>query len=338
VPWRSRGIAETAPSETAGDYDAITYLRGNGPGGAGRSCSAVMSTALSRFAAATVKWADVGGTRVAYRRFGRGPALVFVHGWPFSGVTFRALVDRLCEHYTCWVLDLPGAGDTPWDPSIEEFFADLGALVGNFADAVGLERYGLVGFDSGGTIARIAAARSPGRVTALLLTNTEVPDHDLPLVRWFQRLGRLPLAASVLSLALRSKAYRRSGFGFGGCFGDRSLIEGEFLDAVVRPLQRDPGGPMAALRTADLDVVFRLADIHADIDAPMLCVWGDRDPFFPLEGASAMVDGWRGPAHLDVVSGARLLVHEEAPDRVASAMHEFFLAHAADRTSRAIGA
>ena len=38
------------------------------------------------------RFLDVGAGEVAYRRVGTGPDVLFVHGWPVSGATFRHLL------------------------------------------------------------------------------------------------------------------------------------------------------------------------------------------------------------------------------------------------------
>jgi pimeloyl-ACP methyl ester carboxylesterase len=297
-----------------------------------------MDKALEAWRATPVRWVELGGTRVAYRKVGRGPAVVMVHGWPLSGATWRGLVQRLQHEFTFYVPDLPGAGDSPWDPSTREAFHDFGVLVHRFADAMQLEEHALVGHDSGGTMARIAASLAPGRVNALVLTNTEVPGHAPKLVRLFQILLSLPGSRWLFDALLRSRAYRRSALGFGGCFGDLAFLDGEFHQACIEPLLRDSSGAMAMLRNCDLGVVRRLAEIHARIEAPLLCVWGDRDPFFPLPRARAMVQAWPGDARIEVIAGKKLFVHEEAPDEVAALLRPFLLEHTGARPARAIPA
>jgi haloalkane dehalogenase len=55
---------------------------------------------------------DVGAGDVAYRRVGLGPDVLFVHGWPVSGATFRTLLPYLSSQVTCHIIDLPGAGSS----------------------------------------------------------------------------------------------------------------------------------------------------------------------------------------------------------------------------------
>ncbi len=284
--------------------------------------------ALQRFNAAPVHFVDLGETRVAYRVLGQGPPLVFVHGWPLSGSTWAGMVDALREHHTCYVPDLPGAGRSPWNPQIGEFFAGQSALIVRFIDAMKLGSVAMIGHDSGGTVARVASAAMPGRVSALALTNTETPGHELALVRRLQQVSRLPGAAAIFRLMMRSRWYVRSRFGFGGAFADADLLDGDFAETTVRPLQRDVSGPLAALVASDLSIVHRLQELHEQIDAPLLCVWGDRDPFFPLEHARQMVDAWPGDAQLQVLPGMKLFVHEEAAQRVAALVQPFLANHA----------
>ena len=97
--------------------------------------------------------------RSRYRRVGTGPDVLFVHGWPVSGATFRTLLPHLVDHVTCHVIDLPGAGssrftdDTPL--SIDQHITSVRRVV----DLLGLDDVAVVGHDSGGMIARHAVGR-----------------------------------------------------------------------------------------------------------------------------------------------------------------------------------
>jgi pimeloyl-ACP methyl ester carboxylesterase len=93
------------------------------------------------------------------------------------------------------------------------------------------------------------------------------------------------------------------------------------------------------LRNIDLAMVQRLPQVHAKIEAPVLCVWGERDGFFPVPHAKAMVKDWPGgDARLEVIPGMKLFVHEEAPEQVAALVRPFLLEHAPTRRAHAIPA
>ena len=59
--------------------------------------------------------------------------------------------------------------------------------------------------------------------------------------------------------------------------------------------------------------------MHRRIDVPVQLVWGDHDPFFPVERATDMVDTFPN-ADLRVIEGAGLFAHEERPAEVAQAL------------------
>src|SRR6185295_1757181 len=89
-------------------------------------------------------WIDVGHSRLAYRRFGRGPDLVFVHGWPIHAATFRGLVPRLADAFTCHLFDLPGAGQTETTADSPIHLGAHADTVRRAIDVLGLDRYALL--------------------------------------------------------------------------------------------------------------------------------------------------------------------------------------------------
>ena len=53
---------------------------------------------------------DVGHGEVAYRKVGSGPDVLFIHGWPVTGATFRKLLPHLVDDVTCHIIDFVGTG------------------------------------------------------------------------------------------------------------------------------------------------------------------------------------------------------------------------------------
>jgi pimeloyl-ACP methyl ester carboxylesterase len=263
---------------------------------------------------------DVGSARIAYRSIGRGRPLLLVHGWPFTSYAFRHVIPALAERFTCVLPDLPGLGETEWRPSTDFRFAAQAETLQRFVRAVALDEYAVLAFDTGATIARQLALIDGERVERLVLLNTEIPNHRPPFIPLFQRLAPLPGNASAFRLLLRSRLFRRSAMGFGGCFVDLSLIDGDFHERFVQPLIDSPrriAGAMAYLQGIDWALVDGLARRHAEIAAEVLFVWGSEDPTFPIERARPMVGQLRRCRGLVAVPGARLLVHEERPAEVA---------------------
>jgi pimeloyl-ACP methyl ester carboxylesterase len=273
-------------------------------------------------------FADVESARIAWRSVGRGEPLLLLHGWPLSSSSFGRLVPLLAEHFTCVLPDTPGLGETEWHEGTDFRFAAQAETLRRFADAIGLAGCSILAFDTGATIARQLALIDPRRVRRLVLLNTEIPGHRPPFVRLFQRTLRLPGSRLAMRALLRSRTLRRSSLGFGGCFADLDLLDGEFHARVVTPLvasSRRLEGARRYLAGIDWELVDGLARRHREIAAPVLFVWGEDDPTFPIARAREMVPQLGNCRGLVTVPRARLLVHEEQPAAVAGAALPFLL-------------
>ena len=276
-----------------------------------------MISDLAAFRAAPVERIQLG-TELTYRRFGQGPAVILIHGWPLNGATYRGLARRLAERFTCYVPDLPGSGQTPWDPRTRDAFFDWGALIVRFVDGLDLARVALVGHDSGGAIARVAAAELGERVSLLSLIDTEVSNHTPGVVALYQAMARLPGSRAFFGALTRQRWFRRSRFGFGGCFRDLDHLDGEFAEACLASLLADNRPAMQTLLHFDLTLEHKLPEIHRRIRAPVQLIWGDRDPFFPAAKARAMGSEFRDFRGFHPIEGYKLFVHDEAPELVAA--------------------
>jgi haloalkane dehalogenase len=277
------------------------------------------SDAIETFRKAEVHYADVGTAEIAYRRFGDGPSLLLIHGWPLSGLTWRHCIPRLAREYTCIVPDSPGAGDTRWRRDHDFTFRGQAEAYARFLDRLGVASLDVLAHDTGATIARELALIVGARVERLAMINTEMPGHRPPWIRTFQQLARLPGSAAAFGALLRSRAFRHSAMGFGGCFVDDSLLDGEFRDAFVRPLVESRArmvGQIRYLRGIDWALVDGLAKRHREIAAETLLVWGVDDPTFPIARARELPTQLARCAGLREIAGAKLLPHEEKPDDV----------------------
>ena len=114
------------------------------------------------------------GVRLAYAMHGTGPPLVRVATWlshlelDWESPVWRHWLKGLGERHTVVRYDERGCGlsDTEIrDPSVDVWVGDLETVI----DAVGLERFALLGISQGAAIAVAYAARHPGRVSDLIL-------------------------------------------------------------------------------------------------------------------------------------------------------------------------
>jgi pimeloyl-ACP methyl ester carboxylesterase len=131
---------------------------------------------------------------------GSGDPVLFLHGMPTSCHLWDRVIGRLCGHFTCIAVDLPGFGHTP---RLTQGFRELDALAASI-EALrlerGIERWHLVGHDAGCAIAVEYALRYPHRVGRLaLLTPSIFP--DLKPFSLFEVL-RKPVVGEVMAPAI----------------------------------------------------------------------------------------------------------------------------------------
>ena len=266
------------------------------------------------------RFLDVGAGEAAYRCVGSGPDVLFVHGWPVSGATWRKLLPHLVDHVTCHVIDLPSAGSSRYDANTTLSIAQHIETVKRVVDILDLNDVAVVGHDSGGMIARHAMV-GDARLRAMGLINTEPADPSWRF-KSFVASRKLPGLAAGLGWVAGNPRVRRMGMVFGDAFADRALLEGEFAEFFFDPLHNDKGYRAAqakVLKSFEMRYVTELAEIHNLIDVPVKLVWGDQDPFFPVDRARAMVHEFPN-ASIDVLAGIGLFSHEENPAAVAQSL------------------
>ena len=286
-----------------------------------------MTTSISAANAADLfrrepdRFLDVGAGQVAYRAVGSGPDVLFVHGWPVSGATFRTLLPYLADHVTCHVIDLPGAGSS-------RFTADTPLTIDNHIhsvrrvlDLLDLTDVAVVGHNSGGMIARHAVA-GDARLRALGLIDTEQSTGLSWKFKSFIAGRRIPGYGTALGWLAGRPRLRRNRLVLGDAFADPSLLDGEFDEFFLQLLHRSRPHRDAAirlLRSFDYHHVRDLGELHQRINVPVQLVWGEHDRFFPVAWAEEMVATFPN-ARLEVIKGAGLFAHEERPAEVAQAL------------------
>ena len=105
-----------------------------------------------------------------------GEAIVFLHGFPESHRTWRELVPRLQDRLFMVMPDQRGFAGSDLPQDVDDYQTDI--LIDDIfalADALGIERFALVGHDWGGAIAWAIAIRDDPRLTRLAIVNSPHP-------------------------------------------------------------------------------------------------------------------------------------------------------------------
>jgi pimeloyl-ACP methyl ester carboxylesterase len=127
----------------------------------------------------TSRYVDTGGLRQHAVVGGAGPPLLLVHGWPETWYAWRLLMPTLARDFEVVAVDQRGIGlsGKPADGYDTGTLADdLVALM----DALGHQRFAVVGHDTGFAIGYALAADHPERVERVALAEIPGPPGAAP--------------------------------------------------------------------------------------------------------------------------------------------------------------
>lgn len=247
------------------------------------------------------------GRRLGYAEFGDpdGPLVLWFHGTPGARRQLPPAGRRAATDLGLRVVlvERPGVGEST-DHAYRQI-GDWPADAIQVADALGRERFCVVGLSGGGPYALACGARFPERVVAIGILGGLVPitgddgigEGIVALSRPFNGILtalRRPLGRLVWGLLRATDPFGAQLYGqFGRVMpeGDRTVLADPEIEAMFLDDLREGGRRQFQAIANDAvlfgrDWGFRLADVGV----PVRWSHGDADPFVSLEQAEAAID------------------------------------------------
>lgn len=269
----------------------------------------------------------VNNVSFGYRKIGEGQDLVFIHGFPTHGYTWRKLLPYLSKYFTCHILDMPGLGNSSWTRKSNLNIDIQAENVCQLLDILKVDQLNLIAHNSGGTIARIVAINQPSRIKNLILINTEIPNHRPPFIELYQKVSRFPFSSKYFQIKLKQQRFIRSSMGFKYTYSDKSMFDNEDnLGPYLNPLTnsyKKIKGALKFLRGIDWKLIDGFEKTHSKIQANVLLIWGEDDKTFPIKLGQEMVNQFKTHAKFKIIENASLLPHEEKPILVSQEVLNF---------------
>lgn len=288
-----------------------------------------MTTIASRFV-------DANGLRLHGLQAGHGTPLVLLHGWPEWSHAWRPVMTRLADRFAMTAPDFRGFGDSAKtslapsnDATPEQLAADTLAL----ADALGLQRFGLVAHDVGSFVAQTIARRAPERISGLFFFNCAYPGIGARWVEpghlletWYQFFHQQPWAAELVGSSREAcRIYLRN---FLSHWSHRQDWIAPALETWVDNFML-PGNLQGGFDWYRSIHAARMASIEGratpppPIATPTRVLWGAHDPVLKVAWIDRLPEFFRD-LQLDVAAEAGHFVHLESPDLAAQAIAVFF--------------
>jgi haloacetate dehalogenase len=278
---------------------------------------------------------EVSGNTIFMRRYGQGPAILMVHGFPRTSLMWRLLAPKLAENHTVICVDLRAYGRSGIPGSTHDHFPySKRAMAKELVDLMaklGFPTFTLIGHDRGGRVSYRLTLDHPKTVERLAVFDV------IPILEGWARSDALfaqtywpwillaqkePLPESYLLGAPR--AVFDNPFGHGS-FGPEILEE---YVSTYRDPARVHGICEEYRAAATIDVEHDRADKETSkrIECPMLHLWAENGPLDTLYakdgGPLGIWRQWAPRAQGQAMKGGHFFP-EENPEDTAVLVKQF---------------
>lgn len=292
------------------------------PDGGGVEAKPGKATDAAAWSAAR-QFAPLKFGKVAYVERGKGPAALFLHGFPLSSFQWRGAFDRLAEERRCVAADFLGLGFTQVAPGQSCAPSAQVEMLATLLTMLSIDAVDLIANDSGGAVAQLFVLRYPQRVRTMLLTNCDVePDSPPPALQPVLAAARDgKFAETMIAPSVAKPALARAKDGLGGAaFTFPENPTDEAIGQYLAPLVSSPE------RRALTDSYARaldpnpLAGIEASLQGctvPTRIVWGTGDKIFSQASPDYLDRTLPNSRGVRRIPDAKLFFPEEFPDVIA---------------------
>lgn len=237
------------------------------------------------------------------------PAVVFLHGFPTSSFLWREFVPLFAPWTHVLAPDLLGCGDSGTPEEAELHIRAQAGYVRELLGQLGVDRFAVVAHGHGGGIAQLLALE--GGVEAMVLVDSIAFDvWPSEATKSLQRLAPDEQREDVIRGAFDA-------------FLDKAIAKPERLtdslrDAYVAPFIGQEGvrAFFRGIHAADGVGLTGKEDELANLTCPTLILWGENDPYLPVEVAERLNDAIP-TSSLAVLPGCSYLLPEDAPETIA---------------------
>lgn len=267
---------------------------------------------------------DWKGYKIGYTVMGTGQPLVLIHGFGASIGHWRKNIPVLAAAgYQVFAIDLLGFGSSD-KPPLNYTMEVWEELVKDFWTAHIQQRAVFVGNSIGGLLSLMVVANHPEIAAGAVLINcagglSHRPHELNPPLRFvmgaFNRLLRSKVTGKVLFNRVRQKGQiRRS---LMQVYRDRTAVTDELVDLLYQP-SCDAGAQQVFVSILTAPPGPTPAQLLPKVKCPLLVIWGEADPWTPINGAKIYQDlsATGQPVQVKPIANAGHCPHDEAPDKV----------------------
>lgn len=274
------------------------------------------------------------GFDVAYTVAGEGPPLLLIHGFGATYGHWRQNIPVLAaQGYRVYAIDLLGFGASE-KPALTYSLELWQALIYDFWQDRIRQPMVVVGNSIGALIALMLLANHPEMAIGGIVLNVAGGlNHRPEELNWplrvlmgsFAKLVGHPLIGPILFNQVRQKNRIRATLQ--QVYGNRDAVTEELVEMIYAPTcDRKAQKVFASILSAPPGP--RISELLPHIRQPLLVLWGEADPWTPIQGSRVFQD-WisatQPPAAIEIkaIPDTGHCPHDERPEQVNTLMMEW---------------
>lgn len=244
-------------------------------------------------------YTTINNQKIYFQKVGEGKDLILLHGWGVDVSSFWPSVEVLKDHFTLWLIDLPGMGRS--DPPKKDWaILDYAKLVEEFILEQKIKKPILLGHSFGGRITIKLAAKSPHILGKIILEDSAGLSRNKGIKN------------SLLKIITKITKYL-----IPNIFNIRELIRIKIYQALKSDYQH------GALRETFLKTIQEdLSNDCKKIALDTLIIWGEKDQSTPLKDGKRMYQLIKN-SKLAILEGVGHTPHIKDPERFSYYVKDF---------------
>lgn len=238
----------------------------------------------------------VDNTAISYLDEGKGPVLIFIHGWLDTKETFSNMVEQLKSEYRCISVDLPNFGDSQYSDSFVSI-ESYASFLKSFINKLKIKEYVLLGHSMGGQISIFATGNNiiePSKL--VLIASAGVRNERLVLKYLLNTIARL--LRKFIPNRIKNKIYNAIGSDYKT---DLATVHKKIISNVLKQ-----------------DVVQDAQKINI----PTLLIYGDDDTYTPVTIGQKIQTSIKN-SQLEIVKGKNHWLHQTSPEQLNELIRKF---------------
>ncbi|MDW3183551.1 alpha/beta hydrolase [Roseobacter sp.] len=256
----------------------------------------------------------IAGNEIRWGKSGQGPALVAIHGTPFSSQVWRRIVPHLIDHRTVYYFDLAGYGQSEMRAGQDVSLAVQNKILAALFREWGLDRPDVLAHDFGGATALRGYYLNGLRYGSLTIFDAvALAPWGSPFVQHVRQhedaFSGMPdyMHRALLRAYLQTAAH--------------NPLSDEAFDVYSAPWLGATGQSAFYRQIAQMDQAYTddIEGAYAVMECPVTVLWGTQDAWIPIETGQRLA-GLISDRDCIAIPDAGHLVQEDRPEAIVAAV------------------